>query len=223
MPESALGRAPAMTQVLLAGATGLVGGLVLSQLLLDERVTRVVAPTRRPLPMTHARLFNPVVDFDALPADADWWRVDSVICALGTTMRQAGSRAAFRRVDHDYPVAIARHALSGGALAYALNSATGADVASRFFYNRVKGEVERDLDALGYLSLTVVRPGLIEGERAQRRTGEHLAGLALHALAPVLPRRFRPSPADHVAAALVDAALNARPGHHVIEAAQLAR
>lgn len=212
----------AMMQVMLVGATGLVGRHVLSQLLVEDTVERVVAPTRRPLEIVHAKLFNPVVDFDALPGTQAWWKVDGVICTLGTTMRQAGSRQAFSRVDHDYPLEVARHALEGGALSYVLNSAAGADSGSRFFYNRVKGDLERDLEALGYVSLTLVRPGLIDGERGVRRTGEHLAGIALRALGPILPRRMRVNRAESIAVALVEAALQARPGRHVIAAESLA-
>lgn len=211
-----------MMQVMLVGATGLVGRQVLAQLLLEDTVARVVAPTRRPLETVHAKLFNPLVDFDALPLQAAWWKVDGVICTLGTTMKQAGSRAAFSRVDHDYPLQVARQALAGGALSYALNSAAGADAQSRVFYSRVKGEVERDLQALGYVSLTLVRPGLIDGPRAEARTAEHLGGIVLRALAPVLPRRMRVNPAERIATALVDAALQARPGTHVVKAEQLA-
>lgn len=211
-----------MMQVMLVGATGLVGRHVLSQLLVEDTVARVVAPTRRSLELVHDKLLNPVVDFDALPADADWWKVDSVVCTLGTTMKQAGSREAFRRVDHDYPLEVARHALGGGALSYALNSAAGADPDSRFFYSRVKGDLERDLEALGYVSLTLVRPGLIDGERGARRSGEHLAGIVLRALGPILPKRMRVNPAERIAAALVDAALQARPGKQVIGAESLA-
>lgn len=211
-----------MMQVMLVGATGLVGRQVLAQLLLEDTVARVVAPTRRPLDTVHAKLLNPVVDFDALPPRADWWKVDSVVCTLGTTMKQAGSRDAFSRVDHDYPLQVARQALAGGALSYALNSAAGADPQSRFFYNRVKGMLERDLQALGYVSLSLVRPGLIDGARSEVRAAEHLGGVVLRALAPILPRRMRVNPAERIATALVDAALQARPGLHVVKSEDLA-
>lgn len=209
-------------RVLLVGATGLVGSHVLDRLLDDVRVARVVAPVRRALARVDARLHAPVVDFDALPDDAALWAVDAVVCTLGTTMRQAGSRAAFRRVDHDYPLAVAAHARRHGALAFALTSAMGADVQSRFFYNRVKGELEAALQTQGWPSLTLVRPGLIGGTRAQSRSGERAAEIVLGALAPVLPRRWRISPAPHIATALVDNALAARPGCHVVDAAALA-
>ena len=209
-------------RVLLVGATGLVGGHVLDRLLTEPRVTRVVAPVRRPLPRRAARLDAPVVDFEALPDDASMWGVDAVICTLGTTMRVAGSRDAFRRVDHDYPLAIATHARRHGARACALTSAMGADAQSRFFYNRVKGELETALQAQGWPSLTLVRPGLIGGDRREARAAERAAAVVLGAVGPVLPKRWRISPAAHIADALVGYALAAAPGCRVVGAAELA-
>ena len=203
-----------MTRILLAGATGLVGEAALRGALASARVEQVVAPTRRPLP-PHPKLVNPVVDFDALPADADWWRVDAVACALGTTIRDAGSQEAFQRVDHDYPLAIARRAHAQGAMAFALVSAMGADARSRIFYSRTKGEVEEALAGIGFTSLTLLRPGLLGGERRQHRGGERLALRVMGALDGVLPARYRVVPASRVAAALLGAALEASPGTRV--------
>ena len=208
--------------ILLVGATGLVGQLVLQQLLQDARVTRVVAPSRRALGLAHPKLHNPVVDFDALPEDAPWWRADAVICALGTTMAAAGSRKAFRRVDLEYPLAVARLAHQHGTPAYALNSAMGADADSRVFYNRVKGELENALAEVGFASLALVRPGLIDGERSERRRGEAIALAASRLLRSVLPLQWRPSRAPRIAGALVHAALAPQPGINVVDAAQLA-
>ncbi|QNH18699.1 NAD-dependent dehydratase [Xanthomonas sp. SS] len=209
-------------KILLAGATGLVGSHVLAQLLAAPECSAVVAPTRRALDVVHAKLDNPLVDFAQLPAQAPWWPADAAICALGTTMKQAGSREAFRRVDHAYPLAIARLARQHGATAFALNSAFGADPRSRLFYNRVKGELERDLQALGFASLTLVRPGLIGGERAQPRAAERAAAVVLGMLGPLLPRRYRINPAARIAAALVDSALRPRAGCQVIGSERLA-
>lgn len=209
-------------KVMLVGATGLVGGQVLQQLLDDPRCSAVVAPTRRPLARSAPALHNPVVDFDRLPVDAPWWAVDAVVCALGSTIKQAGSREAFARVDHDYPLQVATLAQAHGAHAFVLNSAMGADARSRIFYNQVKGRLEQDLRGLNYPSLTLVRPGLIGGERSERRTGEHLAGVLLGALGPVLPSAWRINPAVKIAAAMVEAALVPRPGVQVIGSAQLA-
>ncbi len=208
-------------KVMLVGATGLVGTQVLQLLLDDPRCQTVVAPTRRSLALAHAHLLNPVVDFAQLPEAADWWAVDAVICALGTTLKQAGSREAFAEVDHQYPLQVARLARSHGASTFVLNSAKGADPQSRFFYNRVKGALEQDLRGLGYPSLTLVRPGLIGGERAEHRRGEKLASAVLRALRPVLPRSWRINPAENIAATMVEAAINPKAGVRSVEADQL--
>lgn len=208
-------------RVMLLGATGLVGGLTLPGLLDDPRCRAVVAPTRRPLALTHGKLENPVLAFDALPASPEWACVDAVICALGSTLAQAGSREAFHRIDHDYPLAFARLAQAQGAKAYVLNSAAGANPQSSIFYNRVKGELERDLRALGFASLTLVRPGLIGGERTEVRRGERFALAVLGALGPALPRPWRINPASEIAKALTGAALAPQPGEHVVTSGAL--
>ncbi|KWF72991.1 NAD-dependent dehydratase [Burkholderia multivorans] len=207
-------------KLLLVGATGLVGRHVLDAALADPRVARIVVIARRPL-SPHPKLQAMTVDFEQLPADADWWRADAVICTLGTTMRIAGSQAAFRRVDHDYPLAVARLAHRHGTPTYVLNSALGADPASRVFYSRVKGEVERALADVGFTSLTYVRPGLIGGNRDEFRLGERALLFALRIAGALLPPKWRVNPAPHIARALLDAALDARPGVHVIASERL--
>ncbi|TGW16513.1 NAD-dependent dehydratase [Stenotrophomonas maltophilia] len=208
-------------RVMLLGATGLVGGLALPMLLDDPRCRDVVAPTRRALTLAHPKLYAPLLQFDALPEAPDWAQVDTVICALGSTMAEAGSREAFHRIDHDYPLAFARLARGQGARAFVLNSAAGANAGSAIFYNRVKGELERDLRALEFASLTLVRPGLIGGQRQQVRRGEHFALRVLGVLGPVLPRAWRINPAERIARALVDAALAPPPGEHVVTSSAL--
>lgn len=207
-------------RLLLVGATGLVGQQVLLQALADSRITQVVTPVRRAL-RPHEKLLAPLVNFEHLPQDAAWWQADAVICTLGSTIKTAGSQAAFYRVDHDYPLAVARLAHAQGTPTYVLNSAAGANAASRFFYNRVKGELERDLAGVGFSSLTLVRPGLIGGERDERRPGEWVAQQLLRALHPLLPPRWRINPADRIADALLAAALKPAIGVHVIPSAQL--
>jgi uncharacterized protein YbjT (DUF2867 family) len=207
-------------KLLLVGATGLVGSHVLRQALADARIERVIAPTRRALP-EHAKLQAPLVDFERLPHDAAWWHSDAVVCTLGTTIKAAGSREAFRRVDHDYPLAVAQQARQHGTATYVLNSALGADAASLIFYNRVKGELERALAQVGFSSLTHVRPGLIGGERQEVRTGERAMSLALGALAPLLPRRWQINPAENIARALLEAARRAEPGIHIVTSEEL--
>ena len=206
-----------MKTLLLVGATGLVGREVLRQALADPTIERVVALTRRPLEQRHLRLENHVVDFDALPTDASWWKVNAVICTLGTTMRQAGSRTAFRKVDHDYVLAVAQSARAYGTTVFAHTSSLGAKVNSGNFYLGTKGETERDLAAAGFTSLTFVRPSLIGGKREERRWAETLGLKGLAILAPLLPQRYRIAPAERIAANLLAAAKAAHPGVRVVE------
>jgi uncharacterized protein YbjT (DUF2867 family) len=206
-----------MKTLLLVGATGLVGLEVVRLALADRAIERVVALTRRPLELRHLRLENQVVDFDALPTEAAWWNVDAVICTLGTTMRQAGSRAAFRKVDHDYVLAVARQARAHGAEVFALTSSLGAKAASGNFYLRTKGEIECDLAAEGFTSLTFVRPSLIGGKREKQRWPEALGLKVFAVMAPVLPRRYRIAPAERIAASLLAAVRAGLPGVRVVE------
>ncbi len=210
-----------MTTLMLVGATGLVGGAVLAQAQGDARVSRIVALTRLRLP-PHPKLENPLVDFEHLPAHAPWWAVDSVICTLGTTIRKAGSQEAFRRVDHDYPLAVAHLARQHGAQAFALNSATGANPRSRFFYNRVKGEVEEALRGVKFPSLTIVHPALI-GDRDEVRPAEFVAMRLLRLADPLLPLRYRIVPHDRIAGAFLEAAVTTTTGEQVVESAGIVR
>ena len=205
-----------MKTLLLVGATGLVGQAVLQQALADARLAKLVAPTRRPLP-SHPCLENPLVDFDALPAAAPWWAVDAVVCTLGTTIKKAGSQSAFRKVDHDYPLAVATLARRHGAAAFAFTSSLGADPGSRAFYLRTKGETERALAGCGFPSLTIVRPSMIGGQRAERRALETLALAFFGGIARLLPRRYRIVPAERIARTLLEAALAAEPGVRLVE------
>jgi uncharacterized protein YbjT (DUF2867 family) len=196
---------------LLLGATGLVGGHCLERLLAEERYARVVVLGRRPSGREHPKLEEHRVDFERLQEARERFAVDDVFCCLGTTIRKAGSREAFRRVDHDYPVEAARLASSQGASRYLLVSAMGADPGSRFFYNRVKGEAEEAVRAVPFQAVWVVRPSLLLGEREETRPGEKAAELVLRPLGPLMRgplRRYRAIPARDVAAAMVRLALS---------------
>lgn len=210
-----------MTTLLLIGATGLVGSELRRQALRDSRVRKLVALTRRPLDDA-PKLENHVVDFDALPDDAAWWSVDAVVCTLGTTLRKAGSTAAFWRVDHDYPLDVARRVRAAGTPTFVLNSALSASARSPLLYSRTKGKLEDALQTCGFDSLTFVRPGLIGGQRVEWRPAEQLAVKVTSLLAPALPRRYRVNPAENIAAALLNAAITAPPRVHVVDARALA-
>jgi uncharacterized protein YbjT (DUF2867 family) len=209
---------------LVLGATGLVGGECVDLLLDDPRWARVVAAGRSPLERDHPRFEQRVVDFDRLTVHAEALRADDVFSCLGTTIRAAGSREAFRRVDHDYVVEAARLALAGGARRFLLVSAVGADPSSRIFYSRVKGETERDVRALGYQTVTVFRPSLLLGDRGELRAGEKLAEWLAVPLAPLMIghlARFRPVRARAVAAAMVRGAAEFPPGSRTVESEEI--
>ena len=208
------------SRLLLVGATGAVGQAVLAQALADPRVAEVVALTRRPLAAA-SRLTNVVVDFGNLAGDEPWWKVDAVVCTLGTTRRAAGSNEKFVAVDRDLPLLIARLARAAGATRFALTSALGADAASGNFYLRTKGEVEDAIRQLGYPGYTVVRPALIDADRVERRPGEHLGLKLARVLDPLLPRRWKAVKPDAIARALLAAALAPAPVSRVIESGQL--
>jgi uncharacterized protein YbjT (DUF2867 family) len=156
-------------------------------------------------------------NFDKLDQHADAFRVDDVFCALGSTMRQSGTREQFYRVDHDYPVAAARLAYDCGATQFLLVSALGANPTSRIFYNRVKGETEHDVAATGFQSLTIARPSLLVGDRAEFRLGEKV-GLLVGWLAPP---DVRPISATDVAAALTLASRDSPSGVHTLTSRQM--
>jgi uncharacterized protein YbjT (DUF2867 family) len=159
---------------LVAGATGAVGQALLPILAADPAYREIVVLARRPRADLPSKVSWRVVDFERLE-DTPLPKVDDVFCALGTTMKQAGSEAAFRKVDFEYVVAVGRAGRAAGATRFVLNSSVGADPQSRSFYLRVKGEAEAALAGLGYATLALVRPSLLVAERSERRPGEAAA------------------------------------------------
>lgn len=191
-------------RVLLAGATGLVGGQILQALLADPDVSAVHALSRRPLSVSHPKLEVRLVDFSRLPALP---QADEAYLALGTTIRVAGSQAAFRAVDLAANLAVAEAALAAGARRVGLVSAVGASARSSVFYNRVKGELEDALKAMDLTALVIAQPSLLldyrEGLQQPPRLGETIAIPIAKLLAPLIPGAYRPVQARAVAQALV--------------------
>lgn len=204
-------------RILLAGATGLTGEHLLDRLLNEPTVARVLAPSRRPL-AAHPHLENPVGELAALLPQLSG-NVDIAFCCLGTTIKQAGSEAAFRAVDHDLVLAFAARARALGARHLLVISALGADAHSAVFYNRVKGELEAALQAQDWPQLTIVRPSLLLGARREFRLGERL----LAPLARWIPGKYRGIKACTLAHALWRLALEEQDGTRIIESDQLRR
>lgn len=211
-------------KLLLVGATGLVGSHVLELALSDIRISKIVVLTRSAITLdftTNPKLEINQIDFDDLPQPANWWQVDSVICTLGTTMRKAKTKAQFKRVDYDYPLAIATIARQHNASSFVLNSSMGANVSSRFYYNQVKGDVEAVLAKLDYPSLTIVRPGLIEGDRKEKRFGEQIMVGILKIFSVILPKKLQLNPARNIAQHMIEAALQQQQGINIIRSDKL--
>ncbi len=206
-------------RLLILGATGAVGGQVLELALADSSIGLVVAPTRKPLPL-HNKLENVVVNFDRIDANAPWLAVDAVICALGTTIKIAGSQAAFSKIDFDLPVQFAQLTRAKGARRYCLNSSLGAS-ASGNFYLKTKAAAESGISAIGFDSVTLVRPSLIDTTREQARPGEQLGLFVARLLNPIIPKQYRPVPALTIARALLNAAKHGAAGVHIIESRAL--
>jgi uncharacterized protein YbjT (DUF2867 family) len=194
---------PEGRSALLLGATGLIGSFLLERLLDSPIYSTVGAWTRSPLAKKHSKLKAEIVDFERLVER----RIDSedVYCCLGTTIGQAGSQAAFRRVDFDFPVALARAAARDAAKRLLVVSALGADARSGVFYNRVKGGMEEAVRAAGVPRTIFFRPSLLVGPRAETRIGERVGQVVGALLGPLLGR-YRPIHAELVAAAMLKAA-----------------
>jgi uncharacterized protein YbjT (DUF2867 family) len=190
--------------VIIAGATGLIGREILQGLLADPAVLAVHSVGRRPLAMAHPKLTVHVVDFAALPALP---AADEVYLALGTTIKVAGSEPAFRAVDFDANLAVAKAALAAGVKRAGLVSAMGADAQAKVFYNRVKGELENALAQLPFDALVIARPSLLIGDREAlgqpSRRGEELGYTISRALGFLIPRNYKPIKASAVAQALL--------------------
>lgn len=207
-----------MANVLITGATGLVGGHLLRMMIQEPRITRIIAATRRPLQDKSTDVINP---HDPQLTDAlaqVTAPIDLVFCCLGTTRRQAGSKEAFVQADYALVVDTALTGLRLGAKHMLVVSAMGANAHSPFFYNRVKGEMEEALIAQSWPQLTIARPSMLLGERGQKRMNESL----LAPLFAFLPGNWKAIDARDVARALLnEALLPARPGVNVITSAKL--
>ncbi len=204
---------------LLLGATGLVGSQLLEQLLDDPRYTEVVALSRRPLGRQHPKLRVEIIDFDH--PDPEKVKGDDVFCALGTTLRKAGSKEAQYRIDCTYPFELGRIARENGAQQYLLVSSIGANAQSSNFYLRTKGELEEKLKGLNFKAFISARPSFLLGERSEVRVGEKI-GIALAQLfAPLIPKKYRGIQAAQVARALIALANENLSGVQVVESDRL--
>lgn len=210
----------ALRTALLVGGSGLVGGFCLQALLNDPLYGSVISLARRELGVTpHPKLTQKILPLENL-ASLNLPPVDDVFCALGTTIRKAGSQEAFRHIDYELPLAAADHALKFGAKQFVLVSSVGADPKSKNFYLRTKGELEEALRKLPYSSLHILRPSLLLGKRNESRSGESIAiGAAkvLQFLCVGPLRKYHPILAEAVGQGMVAAAKSGGRGAKIYE------
>lgn len=206
----------------LIGSTGLTGSFLVRQLLADSAITKVISVSRRSLNISNAKLTEVLVsDLAELPSIESKIRGDLYFCCLGTTIKAAGSKENFARVDHAAIVAFAKVAMAHDAKSFAFVSAMGAAASSMFFYNQVKGRTEDDVRALKLRSLIIFRPALLVGPRHEFRLAESIATKTLAPLSRILPTRSQKSlvtQAETLAKRMLTEGRVASRGVHVIQA-----
>lgn len=203
---------------IVAGASGLVGAELLTHLLADARFTAVNLVARRPSPEKHSKMYEQLISFDDLP-NLQLPQADVAFCCLGTTIKKAGSKEAFKKVDHEYIVAFAQACARAGVRTFVLVSALGAQAQSAIFYNRVKGQTEDDIQKIGFLRLVVLRPSLLLGKRHESRPVEYFAQVISRSLTPLMIgplARSRPIEAHQVAVRMIAEGLKEQRGSFVI-------
>ena len=192
---------------IIAGASGLIGRSITQLLLKSKDYGQVIALVRQPLGITHDKLTEQTLNFDELQETVDFPQAHDVFCCLGTTMKQAGSKEAFYKVDFTYPYELAQRALKAGASRYFLVSAMGANLKSRVYYNRVKGELEDKISFLNYRTIYIFKPSLLRGKRNESRLGEGFAQAITRIIPFIGPwKKFHPIHADKVADAMMKVA-----------------
>ncbi|TWX65105.1 NAD-dependent epimerase/dehydratase family protein [Colwellia sp. C1TZA3] len=223
---------------LIVGASGLVGQHLLQQLLASNIYHKVIALVRKPLLIEDTKLEQWQINFDHLEAELisstllnkkpqnisannKIKRIDHIFFTLGTTIKKAGSKAAFTNIDHRYPLLIAKHFYGQQTSLLAIVTAMSANETSAIFYNQIKGKIEKDLSNLGYPHLGLFRPSMLSGQRDEFRLGEQLGTIVMNTLAFMIPKKHQVIQAKKVANAMLIYAENPLLGVSIIQSDQL--
>ncbi|WP_404449551.1 oxidoreductase [Sutcliffiella horikoshii] len=211
---------------LLIGATGLVGAYVKKEILKNSDYVNLTTFVRNETNETHPKLKEVKIEFDEMANYMEHFKVDDLFICLGTTIKKAGTQENFRKVDFDYVVEAARLAKESGVGKIAVVSAIGADENSRFFYNKVKGEMERAVSEIGIASTYFFRPSLLLGDRKEFRLGERIGEVLGRTIQPVLRgklKKYRSVHGQTVAIAMVRFLKDGRDGVHMVESDLIAK
>ena len=206
---------------LIAGATGLTGSHCLQLLLEDDNYSEVLVLSRKAVGVKHSKLQEHIIDFDRIYNYSELIKADDVFCCLGTTMKKAGSKEAFYKVDFTYVFQLADIAAKKGASGFFMVSAMGANKHSKIFYNKVKGEIEEAIKKFPFETIGIFRPSLLMGDRKEMRIGEKIAQIIMPAISFLLPEKYKPVNAHAVAKAMVSTALQNRKGIVVVESDEI--
>ena len=205
-----------MKTALLLGASGLTGGLLLQQLLQDDYYKKVIVYTRKSLNIQHQKLQEMIIDFDTIDTAVE---ANDIFCCLGTTIKKAGSKTAFEKVDFDYPLKIAQLQKNAGSEKFLVITAMGASANSSIFYSMVKGKLEKQLQLLQFSSLYIFRPSLIIGNRKEKRIGERIALILSTIINPLLMgslAKYKSVTAVAIAKAMIFSAKKNKPENQII-------
>lgn len=205
---------------LVAGSTGLIGSQLLELLLDDSYYSKVIAISRKPLSFSNAKLENVVMEASDLKNHSEL-KADDVYCCLGTTIKQAKSKEAFRKIDYEYPLALASLLKANGASQFLLVSALGSDKNSGIFYNQVKGEVEEAIGRVGYAGYHIFRPSLLIGPRKEARAGEEAAKVVYKIFGFLIPAKYKGIESIKVARAMLNFAKENKTGEFIHESSAL--
>ncbi len=206
-----------MKRVIVAGASGLVGSELLNHLLDNNKIDEVVALVRRPLPVSNIKLVQILTSFDSLGEIKNDLKGDALYCCLGTTKNKTPDEFDYRKVDHDYPVALAKLASENKVSQFHLISALGADPNSGIFYNKLKGETERDIKEIPFRAIYIYQPSLLTGDRKEKRQVEKLAITFMKIINPLLAgslKKYKSIQAITVAKAMINQTFKNEEGIH---------
>ncbi len=208
-----------MKKALVIGGTGLIGKQLIELLLAGEKYI-VIALVRKPLSLTHEKLIQVVFDFDH--PDKQAVVADEIYCCLGTTIKTAGSKPAFYKVDYEYVLTIAQTGFSNDAKKFALVSSMGANKNSNIFYSKTKGAIEEAVTRIGYNSLFIFRPSILLGRRTEFRFGEMIGKFLMTVFAFAIPKKYKAIEARQVAKAMIAGMNSGKTGIHILESDSIA-
>ena len=210
-----------MKTAIVAGASGLIGSELIQKLVNSDQYQIIYSLVRRKSGFVHAKISELIIDFDKMDQLKFEEPVDDVFCTLGTTMKQAGSREKFKKVDYEYVVALANLAKQAGASKFLVISSMGANPKSSVFYSQVKGMTEEALKNIGYNQLVILRPSLLIGERSETRVAERWSRFFMKALNHLIPDNYKAIPAERVAECMLKMALKSTDRISIVKSGEI--